>query len=116
MSHATCIFCRLEPDQVVAENGLALAIRDKFPVTPLHTLVIPKRHVADYFELNAQERDAIHELLGVCRAGILEADPVVGGFNVGANVGPMAGQKILHVHVHLIPRRPNDIEPPPARP
>ncbi|HUZ91302.1 MAG TPA: HIT family protein [Methylocella sp.] len=78
---------------------MAFAIRDKFPVTPLHGLDIPKRYVADYFECTSTEREAIHALLVICRSAILIADVRVGGGNVGAT----AGQKIHHVHVHLIP-------------
>jgi diadenosine tetraphosphate (Ap4A) HIT family hydrolase len=110
-----CLFCRIAASPVIVENGLAFAIRDKFPVTPLHSLIIPKRHVADYFECTPAEREAIHALLVICRSAILSADETVGGFNVGANVGATAGQKNHHVHVHLIPRRSGDIAPPPAR-
>lgn len=73
------------------------------------------KHVADYFDLSSEERNAIHELLDILRLEIPKSDPTVGGFNVGANVGHMAGQTILHVHVHLIPLRDGDIPPPPAR-
>jgi diadenosine tetraphosphate (Ap4A) HIT family hydrolase len=115
LSPGDCLFWRLPAGPVIVENDLAFAIRDKFPVTPLHSLVIPKRHVADYFECTSKEREAIHALLIICRSAILRADETVGGFNVGANVGATAGQKIHHVHVHLIPRRYGDIAPPPAR-
>jgi ATP adenylyltransferase len=109
-----CLFCTLSSAQIIAENELAFAIHDKFPVTPLHSLIIPKRHVADYFECTPAEREEIHALLVICRSAILSADDTVGGFNVGVNVGATAGQKIHHVHVHLIPRRDGDIAPPPA--
>lgn len=115
MTIDTCPFCDIHPDAIVAENDLAIAIRDKFPVMPLHTLVIPRRHVADYFDLVEHELSAIHALLRECRIGIFDVDASVGGFNVGANVGRAAGQKISHVHIHLIPRRSGDVPPPPAR-
>lgn len=115
MSTEACPFCKFMADAIVAENDLAFAIRDKFPVMHLHTLVIPRRHVVDYFELREKELSAIHALLRECRSGIFELDPSVGGFNVGANAGRAAGQKIQHVHIHLIPRRSGDIPPPPAR-
>jgi diadenosine tetraphosphate (Ap4A) HIT family hydrolase len=111
-----CVFCRTSDLAIVAENDLAFAIRDRHPVKPLHTLLIPKRHVSDIFETTAEEREAIHALALRCRADILAEDPRVGGFNFGSNIGTTAGQKIFHAHVHLIPRRPNDGEPPPARP
>lgn len=115
MTIELCPFCEIQPDAILAENDLALAIRDKFPIMTLHTLIIPRRHVVDYFDLVEQELNAIHALLRQCRAGIFDADASVGGFNVGANVGWTAGQKIPHAHIHLIPRRSGDIPPPPAR-
>lgn len=115
MTIETCPFCDSSAATIVAENDLAFAIRDKFPVMELHTLVIPRRHVVDYFELSEDELSAIHLLLRECRSGICGLDASVGGFNVGANVGRTAGQKIPHVHIHLIPRRSGDIPPPAAQ-
>ena len=112
----SCVFCEQKHLDVVAENDFALAIRDKFPVRSLHTLIIPKRHVGDIFETTAAEREAMHELAAACRTSILAADATVGGFNYGSNVGQIAGQKIPHAHVHLIPRRSGDLAPPAARP
>lgn len=107
-----CLFCQLGPDRIVAENELCVAIRDAFPVTPLHTLVIPKRHVADYFDLYQPELNAIHSLLTEQREIIRSEDASVTSFNVGINAGADAGQTIFHVHVHLIPRRAGDVEQP----
>lgn len=107
-----CVFCQLEQDRIIAENELCVAIHDGFPVTPLHTLIIPKRHVADYFDLYQPELNAIQSLLLQQRQGIQSADPAVTGFNVGINAGRDAGQTIFHVHVHLIPRRSGDVEEP----
>jgi ATP adenylyltransferase len=107
-----CIFCGIEPDRVVAESELCYAIRDGFPVTPLHTLVIPKRHVADYFELYQPELNAIHKMLEEQSAKIMRQDQTVTGFNLGINAGADAGQTIFHVHVHLIPRRKGDVAEP----
>lgn len=105
MSHQNCIFCRTSELTVLAENSAAFAIRDKFPVRPLHTLIIPKRHVTDIFATDAEEREAIHELALECREAIGSEDSSVSGFNFGSNIGHAAGQKIFHAHVHLIPRR-----------
>nr|WP_244424805.1 HIT family protein [Methylobacterium nodulans] len=91
-------------------------MRDKFPARPLHTLIIPKRHVADIFHTNAAEREAIHELAALCCEQIRNEDESVGGFNFGSNIGEAAGQKIFHAHVHLIPRRTGDASLAPARP
>ena len=110
-----CIFCQNPLTLILAENALAFAIRDKFPARPLHTLIIPKRHVSDFFETRAAEREAIHELASLCRKAICEEDPDVGGFNFGANVGAITGQRVMHAHVHLIPRRSGDGILPSAR-
>jgi ATP adenylyltransferase len=108
---AGCIFC--EHDRpVIAENELAIAFRDGFPVTPLHTLVIPKRHVADYFDLYQPELNAINQLLQRLKSDIVNEDDTVTGFNVGINAGESAGQTVLHCHVHLIPRRDGDVDDP----
>jgi len=93
---------------LIVENPLALALFDIAPVTPLHTLVLPKRHVADYFDLTGEERAAIAALLSECRQAILARDPTVEGFNIAVNVGRAAGQTIFHCHLHLVPRRPGD--------
>jgi ATP adenylyltransferase len=97
---------------VIAENELCFAIRDGYPVTPHHTLVIPKRHVANFFELYQAELNAAHALLRNMEAEIRSIDQQVTGFNVGINIGHDAGQTIFHVHVHLIPRRYGDVENP----
>jgi len=107
-----CAFCVMAQQQFVASNRLAYGVRDTSPVTPLHTLVLPRRHVASYFDLDAREKRAIDDLLEGIRLDILARDPVVAGFNIGINVGEMAGQTIFHCHVHLIPRRPGDIANP----
>lgn len=107
-----CAFCELPPERIVAENELALAFRDGFPVTEHHTLIIPKRHVSDYFDLFQPERNAMQALMEQQRALILKSDPSVTAFNVGINAGADAGQTIFHCHMHLIPRRKGDVEEP----
>ena len=109
---ADCIFCELGAGRIIAENELCIAIKDAFPVTEDHTLVIPKRHVADYFDLHQPERNAIEAMLHEQRQSILEKDNMVTGFNVGINAGASAGQTVFHVHVHLIPRRDGDVVDP----
>ncbi len=109
---AGCVFCDVPADRVVAENRLCIAIRDGFPVTPLHTLIIPKRHVPDFFDLFQPERNAALSLLNDMKTEIQQSDPSVTGFNVGINSGADAGQTIFHCHVHLIPRRHGDAENP----
>lgn len=107
-----CLFCTLPRDRVLQENALAVVIADGFPVTPGHRLVIPKRHVADYFGLHQSEINACHQLLQDQRTAILADDPTVTGFNVGMNAGADAGQTIFHCHIHLIPRRAGDVDQP----
>ena len=104
-----CLFCEIPADRVVAENELAYAILDAFPVTEQHTLVIPKRHVEDFFSLYQPERNAIQQLLDERRQAILDSDTTVTGFNVGNNIGEDGGQTIMHCHTHLIPRRKGDM-------
>lgn len=107
-----CPFCTLPSSRILAENDLALAFRDGFPVTELHTLVVPKRHAATYFDLTEEERTAIHRLLVGQRGKISEQDGTIEGFNIGWNCGEAAGQTVFHAHVHLIPRRHGDVESP----
>lgn len=107
-----CPFCLLPAERIVGENDLALAIRDAYPVSPLHTLVIPKRHEAGYFQLADAEVRACNLLLRDQEAEIRRLDPSVDAFNVGINVGEVAGQTVMHCHIHLIPRRIGDVEKP----
>jgi diadenosine tetraphosphate (Ap4A) HIT family hydrolase len=105
MSDEICPFCDVRLLVPVAENDLAFARRDTAPVRPLHTLIIPKRHIANVFEATHEELRAMHELALEVRSLILLEDDSVRGFNFGSNIGAVAGQTIFHAHVHLIPRR-----------
>jgi diadenosine tetraphosphate (Ap4A) HIT family hydrolase len=107
-----CVFCEAPDDRVIVYNPLAFAIRDKYPVTELHTLVIPKRHVSTFFDLFEPEKKAVNQLLDKLRADVISKDPSVEGFNVGTNNGTVAGQTVDHAHVHLIPRRQGDVQDP----
>ena len=107
-----CPFCEMPKDRVVHETELAYAVRDAFPVTPLHTLVIPKRHVQGYFELGRPELNACQRLLEQQKEAIEQADASVKAFNIGVNGGEAAGQTVFHCHLHLIPRRRGDVEDP----
>lgn len=107
-----CVFCEIPTERIVASNELCIAFRDMYPVTPLHTLIIPRRHVADYFELFQPERNAVSQLLDELRTKIGAEDPCVTGFNIGINSGKSAGQTVFHCHVHLIPRREGDVANP----
>ena len=107
-----CLFCNVGDERVIAENELAFAIRAGFPVPELHSLIIPKRHVSDYFALTEEELLACNDLLRIVKEEILARDESVKGFNVGANSGLVAGQSIFHCHIHLIPRREGDVPNP----
>jgi len=114
-SERDCLFCdvqTIDRKRIIAENSLAYAIRDGFPVTEFHTLFIPKRHTRDYFGLIPAEVSAINQLMEAQRKFLLETDPNIGGFNIGMNCGEIAGQSVWHCHVHLIPRRKGDVEFP----
>jgi diadenosine tetraphosphate (Ap4A) HIT family hydrolase len=106
-----CAFCCLETGRVRAENDLAIAIADAFPVAIGHTLVISRRHVADFFELTGPEVAALFELVFQMKRQVA-AELRPSGFNVGVNVGEAAGQTVMHVHVHLIPRFEGDVAEP----
>lgn len=107
-----CPFCAPPAATVFLRNELAYALWDGFPVTHLHALVIPHRHVIDYFALTRDELLACDELLRQVREYIKAQDSSVEGFNLGVNAGHVAGQTIFHSHIHLIPRRPGDVPNP----
>ncbi|MCI0461580.1 MAG: HIT family protein [Gemmataceae bacterium] len=106
-----CPFCHLPAERILAANEHAVALLDAYPVSPGHTLIVSRRHVASYFDLTAEEARGLHELLCQMHAR-LQAAGSAEGYNVGINVGKAAGQTILHVHLHLIPRYPGDVEDP----
>ena len=109
-----CLFCDLPADkfEVVDENELCLTLTDNYPVCDGHCLIIPRRHVATYFDMNAAENEAATGLLQRARARIQQRDDSVSGFNIGMNCGKSAGQSVYHAHIHLIPRRDGDQENP----
>ena len=107
-----CLFCNVSESGCAHENVLAYASYDSYPVSEHHCLIIPKRHIKDYFELTKDELTACHELIKVVKDEILAKDQSVKGFNLGTNIGKVSGQSILHCHFHLIPRREDDVENP----
>ncbi len=107
-----CPFCaRIAGGEVSAEEPLAAAFPDGFPVSPGHTLVVPRRHVADFFQLTAEERAAVFRLVAAMKEQ-LDRERTPAGYNVGVNAGEAAGQTVWHAHVHLIPRYRGDVEDP----
>ena len=111
-----CLFCKIQQPgfekEIIYSNEYFVATRDSYPVTPLHTLIIPKRHFASFFEMNDDEQAAVFSILKQQRDEIMALDPSVTSFNVGTNDGVDAGQSIYHLHIHLFPRRLGDIENP----
>ena len=87
-------------------------VRDSYPVTKLHTLIIPHRHVSNFFDLNDNELGDLSKILKKEKQSLLNLDKTISAFNVGVNAGKDAGQSIMHCHIHLIPRRKGDIENP----
>lgn len=104
---ATCPFCTLPESRALFRNSAAVAVRDAYPVTQGHTLVIPLRHFASFFEATAQERDAMLALLDEAKLQ-LQSEFSPAGYNIGINDGAAAGQTVSHLHIHLIPRYPGD--------
>lgn len=107
-----CPFCNLNPKvELLSETATAVAFLDGYPVSKGHTLIIPKRHVADYFDLTVHEQQSLWLLVNHCKKILTERyNP--DGFNVGINVREAAGQSVFHVHIHLIPRYKGDVENP----
>ena len=107
-----CIFCKIREEELQFENQLAYSSIDSYPVSEFHSLIVPKRHVQTYFELNYEEMQSCNELILKTKEKILKQDSSVKGFNIGTNAGKVAGQSIMHCHIHLIPRREGDVEDP----
>ena len=107
-----CLFCNAKESGIAAENEFAYASYDTYPVSDFHCLIIPKRHVKDYFEMSDEELLACNDLITKIKNEILAKDKTVNAFNIGTNAGKTSGQSIMHCHIHLIPRREGDVENP----
>jgi diadenosine tetraphosphate (Ap4A) HIT family hydrolase len=117
-----CPFCNQNESRVILSNPHALAIPDTFPLAPGHTLIIPKRHIASLFEATREEQTAMLDLLTAMRERLLTPlGPTIAkegrasvpdGFNIGINDGAAAGQTVMHLHIHLIPRYAGDMPDP----
>jgi diadenosine tetraphosphate (Ap4A) HIT family hydrolase len=110
-SERPCPFCLPRLDDVLIERPLAFLKRDGYPLTKGHALVIPRRHVATFFETTAGERQAMLDLLDEAKA-ILDREHRPDGYNIGINNGQAAGQTVMHVHLHIIPRYVGDMSDP----
>ena len=109
---SNCIFCNIEEDRIVHEYKYFYIIRDAFPVTPLHSLIITKRHVVSYFQCTKEEHDEIPIILDTQKTELKILDDTITGFNIGMNIGEDSGQTIFHCHIHIIPRRQGDTANP----
>ena len=109
---SNCPFCNSDDKRIISNYDDYYVIRDLFPVTELHTLIIPKRCVASYFDLNDRELNNLQQIIKKEKEELINIDKTISGFNLGVNDGLDAGQTIFHCHVHLIPRRKNDVDDP----
>ena len=107
-----CIFCNKSKQKIIHSTELFFVFRDSDRVTKLHTLIITNRHVSNFFDLNDNELNDLNKILKKQRQSLLDLDKEITGFNIGVNAGVDAGQTIMHVHIHLIPRRKGDVENP----
>ena len=112
MNAPTSPFLERRRDEWVASNALAFAIRDAFPVSPGHTLVVPRRLIAGWFEATAQERQALFDLVDEVKRQLDAGPSPPQGYNIGINVGEAGGQTVAHLHVHVIPRYRGDVPDP----
>ena len=107
-----CLFCNPVISGIAYQNDLAYASYDTYPVSEYHCLIIPKRHVSDYFDLTNEEIIACNDLIKIVKKNVSNEDKSIKAFNLGANIGKIAGQSIMHCHIHLIPRRDGDVDNP----
>ena len=107
-----CLFCNINSKDLIFDNEFAFASFDSYPVSKYHSLIVPKRHILDYFELTNDELLACNDLIKKIKKKIQNEDKTVDGFNIGTNSGVAAGQSIMHCHIHLIPRRKGDVDNP----
>jgi len=107
-----CLFCNKKKQKIIYSNELVFVVRDSYPVTKYHTLIIPHRHVSNFFDLSENEFIDLYKILKKEKDSLMSLDKEIAAFNVGVNAGIEAGQSIMHCHIHLIPRRKGDIENP----
>ena len=107
----SCPFCALPASRIIDSNRIGVVIRDAYPVSPGHTLVIPRRHVSSFFGITETERTGLMDLLVRAQA-LLQPEYAPDGYNIGINDGANAGQTVPHLHLHLIPRFAGDVSDP----
>ena len=107
-----CLFCNKTKQKIIYSSEFFFVVRDSYPVTKHHTLIITNRHVSDFFDLESKELEDLNKILKEQRLSLMNLDDDITAFNVGVNAGVDSGQSIMHCHIHLIPRRKGDIENP----
>ncbi len=106
-----CIFCTFRDERIIGECEYTFTFIDTYPATPGHTLVVPKRHFASYFDATEDELLAIAKAVQKAKI-ILDKEFEPDAYNIGINVGEAAGQSVHHLHVHIMPRYKGDVENP----
>ena len=112
MEKNNCIFCSKEKLNIIYEDDIFFVIRDSFPVTKDHTLIILNNHDKSYFDLRNKDILQLNNIIKFQKESLMQNDNTITGFNIGINQGESAGQTVMHLHIHLIPRRKGDIEDP----
>lgn len=107
----TCPFCNLDSNRILTETEHTQTFRDGFPISPGHTLVIPKRHIASFFDVTPEERNQLLDAIDHAKQ-VLDKEIRPDGYNIGINSGEAAGQTVMHLHIHLIPRFKGDCTDP----
>jgi diadenosine tetraphosphate (Ap4A) HIT family hydrolase len=107
-----CIFCNKTKQKIISSNESFFVVRDSYPVTKYHSLIISHRHISNFFDLSDYEFNNLNKILKKERQSLLDLDKDITAFNVGVNSGVDAGQSIMHCHIHIIPRRKGDIDNP----
>lgn len=111
MTEPPCPFCTVNPARILHESTLVRILPDGFPVSPGHLLLVPRRHIASWFDATPEEQQALTAAIAVARS-LVEQEHQPEGYNVGMNLGEAAGQTVMHLHVHVIPRYRGDVADP----
>ena len=106
-----CVFCNIKKERIIIENNFFIVVRDNYPISQGHTLIIPKRHIDSFFKLNTEEFKTLQQVLKKAKTD-LDSQFQPDAYNIGVNDGELAGQTINHLHIHLIPRYKDDMKNP----
>lgn len=110
-THPPCPFCNIDPARLLHESPLVRILRDGFPVSPGHLLLVPRRHIESWFDATPEEQQALTATIAIARS-LVEQELQPDGYNIGMNLGRAAGQSVMHLHVHVIPRYRGDVPNP----